>query len=732
MLAPLARGVTALASVRWRRGDEDLTRRPIRGRAALAAALTIPLLAAGAPGAASDHPPLSEWPITIDSGPVDIRDNDGRGWQEPGRWSARDIQRTSDGHLRFTLSVTPAPVHLPVRSGPAVLFVGISLQGGMGDVGYERTVRVTRQSAPTCRRDPCTYRFRVDADLSDLPAIAAAASIDPSVQAAVGFTLVRTFGDGTWLQVMQHFQVRPSRAVRPGRPLSGRIATMGLVPVRDADGWTTQQDGAAIDLARQVARATRGLTDPSRPLRTVRVRLAVDAPGCWPYLRLAIHDDQAARPFDANLLELDPAGTVVDVPDGLPWTVSLWQGGVFDGNETGGVSVQAGTFTTAGKDLEVTAHYACGGEPGSYAGSLTVTPAHEPLPGPTVLRHTEWTEALEGPRHGQRMLPFTVTSTPGGFVALGWDPDDGWSEWSSRDGARWRSRTIPASDGLPVPPDLLDVRLWSVEDAPRLTTITTQPDGSRQLRIWRRTAPGRWSDEGGIDVGAGVAPPLDATGTGSVGVLMGSGATELMLLVPDAGWTDAVRLLRRAGTGTWVPAAPADGMITSVVAAPDGFAMAVRTADDSGVADALLTSADGLGWTPAGTLPTGGPGTAQLAVADGTSYAFASDGAGLTHGWRREPDGSWTPTLVALGSLFPGGVAANGRMITVLTHIEDPGFAGFTAAVVSRDGGRTWDRGQAAEGAPPGCQMSLGVRPPVAITGAGGCRARPAATRWAP
>jgi hypothetical protein len=119
-------------------------------------------------------------------------------------------------------------------------------------------------------------------------------------------------------------------------------------------------------------------------------------------------------------------------------------------------------------------------------------------------------------------------------------------------------------------------------------------------------------------------------------------------------------------------------------------------------------------------------------VADGTSYAFASDGAGLTHGWRRETDGSWTPTLVALGNLFPGSVAADGRMITVLTHIEDPGFSGFTAAVVSRDGGRTWDRGQAAEGAPPWCQISLGIRPPVAVTGAGGCRARPAATRWAP
>ena len=88
--------------------------------------------------------------------------------------------------------------------------------------------------------------------------------------------------------------------------------------------------------------------------------------------------------------------------------------------------------------------------------------------------------------------------------------------------------------------------------------------------------------------------------------------------------------------------------------------------------------------------------------------------------------------LVALGSLFPGSVAAAGRMITVLTHIEDPGFSGFTAGVVSRDGGRTWDRGQASEGAPPWCAMSLAIRPPVAVTGAGGCRERPAATRWAP
>jgi hypothetical protein len=330
------------------------------------------------------------------------------------------------------------------------------------------------------------------------------------------------------------------------------------------------------------------------------------------------------------------------------------------------------------------------------------------------------------------MLPFTVTSTPRGFVALDWDPDDGWREWSSRDGARWRSRTIPAADGLPVPPDLVDVRLWSVDGTPRLTTITAQPGGSRQLRVWRRTAPGRWSDGDGFDAGTGATPGLEASAAGSVGAFVGSGGTELLLLVPDGGWTEGVRLLHRAGTGAWQPAGPAEGTITSVVAAPDGFAMAVRTRGDAGATDTLLTSTDGLEWTPAGTLPTGGGEPAQVAVADETLHAFSSDETGLTHGWRREPDGSWTPTLVALGSLFPGSVAAAGRMITVLTHIEDPGFSGFTAGVVSRDGGRTWDRGQASEGAPPWCRMSLAIRPPVAVAGAGGCRERPAATRWAP
>lgn len=138
-------------------------------RAALALACAVLLVIAATPSAASDPPPLSKWPVVISSGPVALRDNDGRGWQEPGHWSARHIRRSSDGHLRFTLRVTPAPVHLPVRSGPAVLFVGVGLSGG-GSVGYERVVRVTRQAVPACPRDPCTYRFRVAVDLSVLPA----------------------------------------------------------------------------------------------------------------------------------------------------------------------------------------------------------------------------------------------------------------------------------------------------------------------------------------------------------------------------------------------------------------------------------------------------------------------------------------------------------------------------------------------------------------------------------
>lgn len=696
-------------------------------RGALALVCAVQLLATTTPSAAADLPPLSEWPVGISSGPVALRDNDGRGWQEPGHWSARGIRRGSDGHLRFTLRVTPAPVHLPVRSGPAVLFVGVGFSGG-GSVGYEEVVRVTRETAPACRRDPCTYRFKVDADLSALPAAAAAAPlVGPEAQAEIGVTLVRTFGDGTWMQVLDTFDGR--RALSPGRTSSGRIASMGLVPVRAVEGWSRQQYGSTIDLARRIARATRDLPDPSRALPTVRVRLAVDAPGCWPYLRLAIHDDQGARPLDADLLELDPASTVVDVPDGLPWTVSLWEGGIFDGNDTGGVSAQAGSFTTAGENLEVTAHYVCDGA-GTYTGSLTVAPASDPLPRPTTLSRLESTSTLEGPRQGRKRLPFTVTSTPRAFLALGWAPDDGWTEWSSRSGTRWRSRLVPITDGLPSPPDLLDARLWSVDQAPRLTTITEMPDGSRQVRIWQRTSQGRWSNESGIDAGVVAGSVPASVDAGYVGAFVGHGGDALLLLSPDAKTsTGQVRLLRWDG-GEWRAAAPTDGMVTSVAATADGFAIAVRTTGGGDPTDTLLTSADGATWAVAGSLPTGTSGPPQLAVADGTLLAFSSDATGMTHGWRWEPDGSWSPALVTLGTLFPGGIAAHDGMVTVLTRID--GRAMFTAAAVSRDGGRTWARGEAVDESPKACRFSIAIRPPTAVVGAGGCRARSAATRLAP
>ena len=79
-----------------------------------------------------------------------------------GRWTARDVT-LRDGHLRLTLKVTPATVHLPVRSGPAVLFVGIGASGGSGDVGYQHRLRVDTETAPACTGDPCRYRFEVDA-----------------------------------------------------------------------------------------------------------------------------------------------------------------------------------------------------------------------------------------------------------------------------------------------------------------------------------------------------------------------------------------------------------------------------------------------------------------------------------------------------------------------------------------------------------------------------------------
>jgi hypothetical protein len=342
-----------------------------------------------------------------------------------------------------------------------------------------------------------------------------------------------------------------------------------------------------------------------------------------------------------------------------------------------------------------------------------------------VPRHSEWTTALERPRHRSRSLPFTVTATDRGFLALGWDPEDGWTEWSSLDGARWTDRLVPRATGLAFPPDLLDIRLWEAEGAPLLTTITRLTPDILDVRIWRRTGPGQWvvTQEGPRPVAPG-GDDVSAT----VEALTVRAGTTLLLL--RSGSDAPAALYRTDGLGGWMPVDPPEGEVSSLVTTADGFAMVNRKTESAGVIDRLATSSDGETWTATGVLPTGALGTPQLAFADGTLFAFASDSTALTHGWRHGLDGSWIPVFAAMGILTPHSVAASGPTLVVLTRVDGRGT--FSVGAVSRDGGLTWHRGQASEGDGDHCRLSVGVRRSMVVTAAGGCGASPVATRWAP
>ena len=539
----------------------------------------------------------------------------------------------------------------------------------------------------------------------------AAADIDPFVMADVGFTFARSFGDGTWLQVMDSFRAaRRDRQLRDGRSTAGTLLTTGLVPVGRADGWARQQPASTLAVAERVARLTAGLRDRSRTLDTVRVRLAFDAPACWPYHRLAIHDDQATRPFDAAILELDPAGTIVSVPDDTTWNVTLYESGMVDGDLGRQRAHPAGTFTTSGQDLELHATFTCGDTPSA---TLTAIPAADRLPAPTALRLGGWAEGYDREKHRRRELPFTVAAQDGRFIALDWDPDTGWTELTSRDGRRWASRSIPATDGLPEPTEGLDARLWSVGDGLVLTAVVSSATGTLELWTWTRVGTADWVAGTPVPVAADLA----------VRTVAEHGGLRLLGLGSD-GSGSITSLLRSADDGAWEPVAGPVGDLVALTGTADGFAGVV--ADAGG---ALVSSADGLAWATAGRLPEGPLGSPALTVVDGRLFLAATDAAAVeTIGWQQAGDGTWGPVLRTLGTLLDHGLAASGSTVAVLTRVGDE--YGFGAGAVSTDGGQTWDRGEAVDTVADVCPLSVAIAGTTAVAGIGMCDPSSVATRW--
>ncbi len=315
----------------------------------LALGIQTPLAAQGR------FPPLADWPLLIGDAASTwgLRpDGDGPDATAPdGRWT---VTAEPMAHRRMVVHVaveTPA-VPMALEPGPAILVTATALQGGYGgDVGYERLVSLHSLALPACTGDPCIFEADVTVDLRRLPRIARRERRLESAWAGVGFTLIRTFGAGSWLQTLTSERLDgTSFSGTPGapEPWVGSAYPAGLFPAEGISVWR-YADVAGPDVQALIASARSELGDTSRPPTTTPVRMVATTTGCTdgpPDMSLMTTDgDQVtARPTRGGRAFVDATWPL---PVGTAWRVG------FDPDPSRTVEV-------GDTPLLVTARYRCG------------------------------------------------------------------------------------------------------------------------------------------------------------------------------------------------------------------------------------------------------------------------------------------------------------------------------------------------------------------------------------
>jgi hypothetical protein len=200
----------------------------------------------------------------------------------------------------------------------------------------------------------CVFETTVAVDLRRLPRIASRVRRLEEVWASVGFTLVRTFGGGTWLQVLS--SDRPngtifSGTLREPAPWTGYANGYGLFPRAGADVWP-RDEGKVVDLLGALDALESG--DRSSPPTTTDVRLVATFIGCEPMDGDASRDRIGASIMtaagDRVAFPRTRARDFVDgsarIPTGTTWRVG-WEPDL------------RATFAVGGRPLLVTAAYRC-------------------------------------------------------------------------------------------------------------------------------------------------------------------------------------------------------------------------------------------------------------------------------------------------------------------------------------------------------------------------------------
>jgi len=318
--------------------------------------------------------------------------NDGR-QGEPGTWELLG-GRLGAKAVELTFRIQPPRVGLAVQAGPAVLFGGLSLSGDAGgDVATGQWVDsfVAETLAP-CLGDPCRFDAGIALPVHDVAAaIRRLEKHGTLTSMSAELTLVRSFGGGTWLQVLPFsFGGNGALEADAGRlgsigSTTGTMFPYGLFPSGQATLLQAEPDllPAGFDYGADVERRRRDIGDGSLPLATaagqLRVRINPACEGSWV---LTMHDEAGDRIFDTPLNGARAIDERIPIPTGVPWWLTLQDGGGIDFDQgRSGSGVRVGPIGTTEQAIAVDAAFNCvalRGELRVTDGSLEATDAPAP------------------------------------------------------------------------------------------------------------------------------------------------------------------------------------------------------------------------------------------------------------------------------------------------------------------------------------------------------------------
>jgi hypothetical protein len=271
-------------------------------------------------GAVAAGPPidLADLRIKYGYGPAMAGRGFWMGSPTGGEWRVTDGRLGEDPRLTLDVEVRPPAISVPLDAGPAVLFATMELDGGTGgDVGA--SVRLSRIAAvvlpPCADAADCVYRGSITLDTGVLPGVAARHTDASWGSVSIGLSLVRTFAQGTWLQVLSLYDESRDDAggtVGDPVPFSSRSLTSGAFPVAQHIPWN---DIDRRILAR-VERLRRSTDDPSGRPVTVPLLVDIRASACTPGWTIATATGD-------TLVNIREEGTSVpmrvEVPVGAEW-----------------------------------------------------------------------------------------------------------------------------------------------------------------------------------------------------------------------------------------------------------------------------------------------------------------------------------------------------------------------------------------------------------------------------